>query len=445
MEIDRTIFHPDYKQEPYWWEAARPGTEYTVDLPKETEIFIIGSGYSGLSAALELAREGRDVSVVDALAFSEAASSRNGGGVSAGVNIGKGISGGPGQANRSEGLLNGLPSESAAAFEFVRTLIDREGIECHFEKRGRFVGAVTPEHFEGMKKKAGSLNQAIQVDAKIVPKSEQRREIGSDFYHGGMTIERAGKLHPALYHKGLLDACHRAGVKLTAHCKVERIDGSVGKFRLQTEKGECKAEQVIVATNGYTSNLTPKLRRRIVPISSQIIATEELPEDVARELIPNGRTISESPRVTSYYRLLPGDRRVMYGGRARFENVHPDVSAALLYQMMTDRWPQLNGVRITHSWSGFVAMTVDALPHMGQEDGLHYCTGCNGSGVAMMTYLGRQVARRILQDSQSVSAYESFELPKVPVPFYSGNPWFLPIIGNYYRYLDSRERRRAGL
>ena len=441
MEIDRTIFHPDYKQEPYWWEAARPGTKFAVDLPKEMEIFIIGSGYSGLSAALELAREGRDVCVVDALAFGEAASSRNGGGVSAGVNIGKGISGGPGQANRSEGLLNGLLSESAAAFEFVRTLIDREGIECHFEKRGRFVGAVTPEHFEGMKKKADSLNQAIQVDAKIVPKSEQRREIGSDFYHGGMTIERAGKLHPALYHKGLLDACHRAGVKLTAHCKVERIDGSVGKFRLQT----VKAEQVIVATNGYTSNLTPKLRRRIVPISSQIIATEELPEDVARELIPNGRTISESPRVTSYYRLLPGDRRVMYGGRARFENVHPDVSAALLYQMMTDRWPQLKGVRITHSWSGFVAMTVDALPHMGQEDGLHYCTGCNGSGVAMMTYLGRQVARRILQDGQSVSAYESFELPKVPVPFYSGNPWFLPIIGNYYRYLDSRERRRAGL
>ena len=85
MEIDRTIFHPDYKQEPYWWEAARPGTKFAVDLPKEMEIFIIGSGYSGLSAALELAREGRDVSVVDALAFGEAASSRNGGGVSAGV------------------------------------------------------------------------------------------------------------------------------------------------------------------------------------------------------------------------------------------------------------------------------------------------------------------------------------------------------------------------
>ena len=443
MQRDRTIFHPDYKPEPYWWEAARPSTDYSTNLPRETEIFVIGSGYSGLSAALELAKEGRSVTVVDALAFGEAASSRNGGGVSAGVNIGKGISGGPGQSYQSDSLLNGLLSESAAAFEFISTLIQREGIECHFEKRGRFVGAVTPDHFNRMKEKAETLNRTIQVGAKIIPKVDQRREIGSDFYYGGMTIERAGKLHPALLHKGMLNACHRAGVTLCAHCRVEQIGGSVGKFQIQTTKGDCRAEQVIVATNGYTGDLTPKLRRRIVPISSQIIATEEIPEDLALELIPNGRTISESPRVTSYYRLLPGDRRVMYGGRARFENVHPDVSATLLYQMMTERWPQLRGVRITHSWSGFVAMTVDALPHMGQEDGLYYCTGCNGSGVAMMTHLGRQVAQRILQDGQPVSAYENLDFQKVPVPFYTGNPWFLPIIGNYYRYLDNRERRRA--
>ena len=447
MKIDKSLFHPDYKAEPYWWEAARPGTNHASDLPTQTEIFVIGSGYSGLSAALELSREGRNVTIVDALALGEAASSRNGGGVSAGVNIGKGISGGPGQANREGGqdrLIESLLHESLAAYENVHTLIEREGIECHFERRGRFVGAYTPTHFEDMKKKAEMLNRVIDIDAEIIPRSEQRREIGSDFYHGGMTVGRAGKLHPALFHKGLLDACHRAGVTLCAHTKVERMDGSIGQFILKTSKGECRAEQVIVGTNGYTGELTPKLRRRIVPISSQIIATEELPEDVALELIPNGRTISESPRITSYYRLLPGDRRVMYGGRARFENVHPDVSAALLHKMMTDRWPQLKDVRITHSWSGFVAMTLDALPHMGQEDGLHFCTGCNGSGVAMMTYLGQQVARRILQDGQSDSAYGSIELPKIPVPFYSGHPWFLPIIGNYYRYLDRKDRRLSG-
>lgn len=446
MKIDRAIFHPDYKGEPFWWEAARPGTQYAGNLPDKTEIFIVGSGYSGLSAALELARAGRSVTVVDALAFGEGASTRSGGGVSAGVNIGKGIAGGPGQAKQSgarQKLIESLMHESLAAYEFVHTLVEREGIECHFERRGRFVGAYTPDHFEGMKKKAEDLNRVIQVGARLLSRDEQRSEIGSDFYHGGMVIERAGKLHPSLFHKGLLDACHKAGVTLCAHTKVERIDGTLGNFTLKTSKGDCQAEQVIVATNGYTGDLSPNLRKRIVPISSQIITTEELPEDIALELIPNGRTISESPRITSYYRLLPGDRRVMYGGRARFETVHPDVSAALLYGMMTDRWPQLKGVRITHSWSGLVAMTTDAIPHMGQEDGLHFCTGCNGSGVAMMTYLGNQIARRILQDGHSDSAYVGVEFPKVPVPFYSGNPWFLPIVGNYYRYLDRKERRRA--
>ncbi len=446
MKIDRALFHPDYKPEPFWWEAARPGTQYSNDLPDRAEIFIVGSGYSGLSAALELARGGRTVTVVDELAFGEGASTRSGGGVSAGVNIGKGISGGPGQAKHSgahKKLIESLMSESLAAFEFVKSLVERESIHCHFEQRGRFIGAYTPEHFEGMKKKAEDLNRVIRIGARLVPRSEQRSEIGSDFYHGGMVIERAGKLHPSLFHKGLLDACHRAGVSLCAHTKVEQIDGTLGRFALKTTKGDCQAEQVIVATNGYTGDLLPNLRKRIVPISSQIITTEELPEELALELIPNGRTISESPRITSYYRLLPGDRRVMYGGRARFENVHPDFSATLLHRMMTDRWPQLKGVRITNSWSGFVAMTADAIPHMGGEEGLHFCTGCNGSGVAMMTYLGNQVARRILQDGHSDSAYIGIDFPKVPVPFYSGNPWFLPIIGNYYRYLDRKERQRG--
>jgi len=445
MKIDCALFHPDYKAEPFWWEAARPGTEYSSDLPDKTEVFIIGSGYSGLSAALELARGGRSVTVVDALAFGEGASTRSGGGVSAGVNIGKGIAGGPGQAKHSgahKQLIERLMSESLAAYEFVHTLVEREGIECHFERRGRFIGANTPAHFVGFQKKVDDLNRVLGIGARLLAKDEQRSEIGSDYYHGGIVIEHAAKLHPSLFQKGLLDACHRAGVTLCAHTKVEKIDGVLGNFTLKTTKGDCQAEQVIVATNGYTGDLSPNLRKRIVPISSQIITTEELPEELALELIPNGRTISESARITNYYRLLPGDRRVMFGGRARFESVPADLSAAILHGKMIERWPQLKGIRITHSWSGLVAMTTDSIPHMGQEDGLHFCTGCNGSGVAMMTYLGNQVARRILQDGHSDSAYVGVEFPKVPVPFYSGNPWFLPIIGNYYRHLDRKERRQ---
>jgi glycine/D-amino acid oxidase-like deaminating enzyme len=443
MKIDRSLFHPDYKPEPFWWEAARPGADHAADLPAASEIFIVGGGYAGLSATLELARNGRFVTVVDALAFGEGASTRNGGGVRAGINLGKGISGGPGQTKRSaehRAMVQALLSESLAAYEMVGALIERENIECHYERRGRFIGAYTPAHYAGLVEKAAFLNDTLQLNAKAIARDEQRSKIGSDFYHGGLFIERAGKLRPALFHKGLLDACHRAGVILCAHTNVTAIEGSAGQFTVKTARGDCTAEHIIVATNGYTGALTPKLRNRLVPISSQIIVTEELPEDLARSLIPKGRTISETPRVTSYYRLLPGDRRVMYGGRARFHDVSPDVSATLLHAMMTDRWPQLKAVRITHSWSGLVAMTTDALPHMGDQDGLHYCTGCNGSGVAMMTYLGFQVARRILQNGHCDSAYAGLNFPGVPVPFYRGKPWFLPIVGEYYRYLDRKER-----
>ena len=144
-----------------------------------------------------------------------------------------------------------------------------------------------------------------------------------------------------------------------------------------------------------------------------------------------------------YYRMSPDGTRMIYGGRARFTQVGPDVSGPLLHRMMTDRFPQLKGTRITHSWSGLVAFTNDFLPHMGTEKGLHYCLGCNGSGVGMLTYLGTQVAQRILQDGKADTAYATLDLPKVPVPFYEGRPWFLPVVGGYYRWLDKRDRARA--
>ena len=438
MAIDRSLFHADYKPEPYWWEAARPDTEFATDLPETTEILVVGSGYAGLSAALDLARAGRDVTVVDAMALGEAASSRSGGCVSAGINLGKGIAGGPGQLAQAEALL----AESLAAFNYLIDLIEREGIDCHLEKRGRFVGAFAPEHFDGLIKKAEMLNRVLNLEAKPIPRDQQREEIGTDFYFGGMSIEKAAKLHPSLYYKGLLRVAHEAGVKLCAHTKVTAINGTKGKLTVSTEKGECRAEQVIVATNGYTGKLTPKLQKKLVPISSQIIVTEEIPDALAHELLPKGRTISETPRITSYYRLTPGDKRVMYGGRARFQNVDPDLSATLLHGMMTARWPQLKGVKITHSWSGFVAMTADSLSHMGEEDGIHFCAGCNGSGVAMMTYLGHRVAGRILNANAEESGFFTQAFPGVPVPFYRGDPWFLPIVGGYFRWRDRMERGR---
>ena len=254
-------------------------------------------------------------------------------------------------------------------------------------------------------------------------------------------MRRAGKLHPALYHKGLLEACRRAGVRLSAETEVTSIRGRPGAFTVATSAGEVRAEQVVIATNGYTGKVTQALRRRLIPVASHIIATEELPEELARSLNPNGRTLSETPRVLHYFRLSPDGRRMIFGGRARFTDVGPEVSAPLLHAAMSARFPELKETRITHSWRGNVAFTFDHVAHMGQQDGLHYALGCNGSGVAMLTYLGHQVARGILGGGNLDSVYADRPFPTLP--FYTGWPWFLGPVGAWFRHLDNRERRRG--
>jgi glycine/D-amino acid oxidase-like deaminating enzyme len=176
----------------------------------------------------------------------------------------------------------------------------------------------------------------------------------------------------------------------------------------------------------------------VVPVASHIIATEELPQDLAQSLIPKGRTLSDTKRVLCYYRMSPDGTRMVFGGRARFMQVDPTISAPILHRYMTDRFPQLRGVKVTHAWTGNVAFTLDALPHMGEREGFHYCLGCNGSGVAMMTYLGWQTARKIARAANYACSYDTEDFPDHPL--YSGNPWFLPVVGGYYRLRDTLDR-----
>ena len=408
-------------------------------MPREARVAIVGGGYAGLSTALELSKHGIDVVIFERGALGEGASTRNGGAVSGGVNIGKSFSGKPAEVNPER--AGRMLSDGYDAFALVERLIAEEDIDCHWQKRGRFVGAWTPDHFAYQKTRLNSLNDIAQSGAYMVPPEGQREEIASDYYYGGMVVERSASLHPALYYQGLLMACRRRGIAVCAEATVEGIKRNRVGWTVATHRGEVAAGDVVIATNGYTGGLTPRLRRRVVPVASHIIATEELPEDLARSLIPKRRTLSDTKRVLCYYRMSPDGKRMVFGGRARFTQVDPLLSARILHGYMTERFPQLRGARITHGWTGNTAFTLDALPHMGEDEGLHYALGCNGSGIAMMTYLGYQTARKIARAANYACAFDSPEFPDHPL--YSGNPWFLPLVGSYYRLRDRLDRMLA--
>jgi len=221
-----TVFHPEFSTDPYWWLAAKPSTKGSMPVPEKTEIAIVGSGYTGLNAAIRLADLGHQVTVFEAREFGFGASSRNGGHVSSGFNLGKissSLKPSPMIGRLGLDRYNALQEEGSLSFDYIESLIERENIDCHYVRGGRFVVAYTPRHFEHLKAKLSLLDRDGLNGCRLVSRANQRQEIGSDFFHGGMVIDRSGKLHPALYHRGLLEACKRRGVVLCAKAPVNNI------------------------------------------------------------------------------------------------------------------------------------------------------------------------------------------------------------------------------
>jgi glycine/D-amino acid oxidase-like deaminating enzyme len=429
------IFHADFQPRPYWWEAHEPKALAEIDLPKEARVVVVGAGYAGLNAALELDRAGLDCLVLDGNEPGFGGSTRNGGIVGGGVNVGKRYL----ARALSEAESAPFLTDAADAFGHVEDLIAREKIDCSWTRSGYFLGAWCKSHFDAMARKVELLNRHARADACLVPPERQREEIGSDFHRGGLVIGRAAHLHPALYFKGLLDLCARRGIAIAAKTPATKLTAAGAGWRVETPRGTVAAGDVIVATNGYTGDATPQFRRRVVPVGSYMIATEELSPELARSISPKNRSFADTARVLTYYRLSPDGRRLIFGGRAKFGSADPVATAPTLHRFMCDRFPQLKGVGITHAWTGNVAFTLDEMPHMGRLGNLHYALGCNGSGIAMMSYLGHQTARKIAGSVNRVCAFDREEFPDHPL--YSGSTWFLPWVGRYFHARDWIDRR----
>lgn len=424
----------DFKTTPYWWEAAEPDLERRPDLPVDADLVIVGGGYTGLSCALEFARGGGKVVVVEAERIGFAASSRNGGMVTGGLKLVQGSI----AADLGEERATAILKEAIGTLDFIEALIRREGIACHFKRTGRFTCAYSRKHYETLEARVEQIRALTGGMAYMLPANRQHEEIGSDHYRGGMVVESSGALHPGLYLRGLAAAAERAGAALIDGTRVGRLERRAEGWRIGTDRGAIMARHVMIATNGYTGPATPWLQRRVVPVASFIIATEELPKELTQRLVPNGRMLADTRRVLSYFRLSPDGKRVLWGGRVGTSAMDARESAQRLKRMMLRVWPDLADVKITHSWNGNVAFTFDYLPHLGLHEGMHYALGCQGNGVAMQTWLGYQAARKIAGGGNAASAFDGLPFPTKPL--YQGKPWFLPGVLAWYRLRDGIDR-----
>lgn len=422
----------------YWQETAEiPAGDAGQSLPDSVDVAVVGAGFTGLAAARELARGGISVAVLEAETIGWGASSRNGGMVLTGMKLPV-----PTLIKRyGRERVRRMYAASLESIDCVERIVREEGIDCDFSRCGHLEVACKKSHFDGYEESAALIRREFGHELRIVPKSELKSEIGSEIYHGGMVDETSAGVNPARYVAGLAQAARRTGARLFEHARVEKIsaesNGGARKFRVSSAKGSLLAREVLLASGAYTTEATPALRKKVIPIGSYVIATERLPEALARELSPRNRMIYDSKHFLYYYRLTP-DRRMLFGGRAAFFPESGNAvrkSAELLRRGMVEVYPQLRDTKVEYVWGGTLDFTFDVMPHAGRIEGMHYAAGFAGHGVAAATQFGEHLARAICGKAKA-NPFEEIPFRNAPVGLRGPHAWALPLAGIWYKFLD---------
>ena len=416
-----------YRPRVLWQDTATPHPVHPTPPPSHADVVVVGGGYCGLAAATELARRGRTAVVLDAHDLGWGASTRNGGMVLPELKRG------PRALERAHGPLGlRLHTEVEAAFDHVEQVIAHGAIDCAYERSGQLYLAHGERGSAGLEALTAEL-VSVGTAARVVRGDDLAAEIGSTAFVAGMVVERSGGLHPARYHAGLTRLAEAAGASLHPNTPAVGVHAVGSGWQVAIPGGTIDARHVFVATNAYADALVPALRRRVLPMGSFIIATDPLPADLARSVLPTRRMCFNDRNLLWYWRL-DDEGRMVFGGRKRLGAVRLDEARDFLRRSMVEVHPQLAEVPVTRAWGGNVALTFDRLPHCGRIDGLWYATGCNGSGVALNTWLGHRMAGAI--DGDPLPAFA--ELPHRPVPLHALRAAWLPAVSVWFRRQDRR-------
>ena len=417
---------------PLWInQFSKPDSLITSKSPNtETDVAIVGSGYTGICAARVLKKNGASVTVLDRNTIGWGASSRNGGMATPGLK--QGIQ----KIYKMYGseLAHEFWNSSVDAIDLIDAIVNEHSIDCDWERNGHASLATKPSHAPRLKEYGSWLEKEFGHSQRYIPKNQIRDEIGSDAYYGALTDDISGGLHPSKYVFGLATAVANLGVQLCENTEVTKIEkNDSNNFRLISSKGDIIAKKIIIATNGYTNRLVPKLKPLIFPVGSYIVVTEPLTKELQNIISPKKRMYYDSKWFLNYFRLTP-DGRMLWGGRNDLStDLDLDESAIILSKELYTIFPDLAGIPITNTWTGKLGITFDLMPHIGQTNGIYYAFGYGGHGLSIATYLGTEIGL-LLSGKKDRSPF--MEISHQTMFFYRDKPWFIPFAARYFRFLD---------
>jgi gamma-glutamylputrescine oxidase len=354
------------------------------------DICIIGAGYTGLSAALELAQAGYKVVVLEAETIGWGASGRNGGQICTGFSSGQGkIIAQLGKADAKRAF-----DMSEEAKRLIVERINKHKIDCDLTW-GYMHCIPKPHQFKELQEWAAEYEELGYGGNTLLSKSELEAKLGTTIYHGALREQGAGHFHPLNYCLGLADAALKAGAVIHEHSAVIEVNTSAKPWA-RTDKGKVSAKFMIIGGNAYLGKVVKPLYGRVMPVASYIIATEPLGENRAKALIADNEAVANTNFIVDYYRRSK-DNRMLFGGRASYSGITPPVLGEYMRPRMTAVFPQLKDVKIDYAWGGNIAITSNRIPDCGRlSPTVYYAHGYSGQGVALANMYGKLMAECVM-------------------------------------------------
>jgi len=395
---------------------------------QQADVCVVGAGYTGLSAALELAERGFDVAVVEAETVGWGASGRNGGQICTGFSTG--LSKLEAQVGKDDARKCWVLAEEAKTL--LRGRIERYGIECDL-KWGYIHVAPKKSDMDYLAQARADYEALGYGKTELLSREELEDRLASTRYHGGLVDAGAGHLHPLNYCLGLAEAAIGHGARIFEHSRATKVEIGASPS-VHTEHGMVRAKFVVIAGNAYLGKLIPRLYTKIMPVGSFILATEPLGENRARSLIRGDEAICDTNFVVDYFRLS-GDRRMLFGGRCSYSTIEPRDLAGFMRPRLLKVFPQLDDVKIEYSWGGYIGITMNRIPDMGRlSDTVYYAHGFSGQGVLLTGMYGKVIGEAIAGQAQRFDLMARFEHRSFP-----GGPIRTPMLVAamlYHRMLD---------